>query len=74
MKRVEAGAQGDHKIARGYEACITYSSHWFPHEGFMRAVDDFLKEEKKIVSHSSKQIEFISPFKKGEKINGKKIK
>ena len=52
---------------------FTYSSHWFPHEGFMRAVDDFLKEEK-IVSHSSKQIEFISPFKKGEKINGKKIK
>ena len=74
LKRVEAGAQGDHKIARGYEACITYSSHWFPHEGFMRAVDNFLKEEKKIVSHSSKQIEFISPFKKGEKINGKKIK
>ena len=31
LKRVEAGAQGDHKIARGYEACITYSSHWFPH-------------------------------------------
>ena len=74
LKRVEAGAQGDHKIARGYEACITYSSHWFPHEGFMRAVDDFLKEEKKIVSHSSKQIDFISPFKKGEKINEKKIK
>jgi hypothetical protein len=33
----------------------------------MNAVDDFLKEEKKIVSHSSNQIEFISPFKKGEK-------
>ena len=72
LKRVEAGAQGDHKIARGYEACITYSSHWFPHKGFMNAVDDFLKEEKKIVSHSSKQIQFISPFKKGEKIDAKK--
>jgi len=39
----------------------------------MRAVDDFLKEEKRIVNHNSKQIDFISPFKKGEKINGKKI-
>ena len=66
LKRVEAGAQGDHKIARGYEGRITYSSHWFPHEGFMNAVDDFLKEEKKIVNHSSKQIQFISPFKKGD--------
>ena len=72
LKRVEAGAQGDHKIARGYEACITYSSHWFPHKGFMNAVDNFLKEEKKIVSHSSEQIQFISPFKKGEKIDAKK--
>jgi len=66
LKRVEAGAQGDHKIARGYEASITYSSHWFPHEGFMNAVEEFLKEEKKIVSYSSEQIQFISPFKKGE--------
>ena len=41
LKRVEAGAQGDHKIARGYEACITYSGHWFPHGGFMEAVDNF---------------------------------
>ena len=73
LKRVEAGAQGDHKIARGYEASITYSSHWFPHEGFMKAVDDFLKEEKKIVSYSSEQIKFISPFKKGEQLNAKKI-
>jgi predicted N-acyltransferase len=67
LKRVEAGAQGDHKIARGYEACLTYSSHWFTHQGFMTAVDNFLTEEKRIVSHSSKQIQFISPFKKGEK-------
>ncbi len=73
LKRVEAGAQGDHKIARGYEACITYSSHWFPHYGFMKAVDNFLKEEKKIVSEGSKQIQFISPFKKGENIDAKKI-
>ena len=67
LKRVEAGAQGDHKIARGYEPCTTYSSHWFPHEGFMNAVDQFLQEEKRIISHNSKQIQFFSPFKKGEK-------
>ncbi len=73
LKRVEAGAQGDHKIARGYEACITYSSHWFPHKGFMNAVHDFLEEEKKIVSQSSKQIHSISPFKKGEKTDAQEI-
>ena len=73
LKRVEAGAQGDHKIARGYEACITYSGHWFPHGGFMKAVDNFLTEEKKIVTQSSKQIQFISPFKKGENADAKKI-
>ena len=73
LKRVEAGAQGDHKIARGYEASKTYSGHWFPHEGFMNAVDNFLKEEKKIVTYSSEQIQFISPFKKGEKLSVKKI-
>jgi hypothetical protein len=38
----------------------------------MNAVDNFLKEEKKFVGHSSKQIQFISPFKKGEKIDAKK--
>ena len=43
------------------------------HEGFMNAVDNFLKEEKKIVAHSSEQIQFISPFKKGEQLNVKKI-
>jgi hypothetical protein len=39
----------------------------------MEAVDNFLREEKKIVSQSSKQIQFISPFKKGENIDAKKI-
>ena len=39
----------------------------------MNAVDNFLKEEKKIVSQSSKEIQFMSPFKKGEKIDAKEI-
>jgi predicted N-acyltransferase len=43
--RVEAGAQGDHKIARGYEPVLTRSSHAIAHLGFRRAVADFLKHE-----------------------------
>jgi|TARA_B100000927_G_scaffold126111_1_gene101772 acyl-CoA hydrolase len=39
----------------------------------MNAVDNFLKEEKKIVTYSSEQIQFISPFKKGEQLSVKKI-
>lgn len=45
MARVEAGAQGDHKIARGYEPVLTRSSHAIAHPGFRRAVADFLKHE-----------------------------
>ena len=67
LKRVEAGAQGDHKIARGYEACITYSSHWFPHKGFMNAVDDFLQEEKKLLAIAANKYSLSAHLKKEKK-------
>ncbi len=73
LARVEAGAQGDHKIARGYLPVTTYSSHWFSHEGFSKAVSNFLEEEKKLIKMHEQELNFISPFKKGENINEKKI-
>jgi predicted N-acyltransferase len=73
LNRVEAGAQGDHKIARGYLPSITYSSHWFSHSGFLAAVDNFLQEEKKMIRTHGDELEFLSPFKKGENLNDKKI-
>ncbi|MGL4440640.1 MAG: GNAT family N-acetyltransferase [Bosea sp. (in: a-proteobacteria)] len=46
LARVEAGAQGEHKIARGYEPVLTKSSHAIAHPGFKRAVSDFLEHER----------------------------
>jgi predicted N-acyltransferase len=46
LARVEAGAQGEHKIQRGYVPCPTYSAHWIAHAGLRRAVADFLEEER----------------------------
>jgi uncharacterized protein len=45
LARVEAGAQGDHKIARGYEPVLTRSSHAIAHPGLRRAIADFLEHE-----------------------------
>jgi hypothetical protein len=46
LSRVEAGAQGEHKIQRGYVPSETYSAHWIAHPGLRRAVADFLVEER----------------------------
>ena len=51
LARVEAGAQGDHKIARGYEPVLTRSSHAIAHPGFRRAVADFLQHETAQIDH-----------------------
>lgn len=45
LSTVEAGAQGEHKIQRGYMPVTTYSCHYLTDEGFRRAIDDFLVRE-----------------------------
>lgn len=45
LKTVEAGAQGEHKIQRGYLPVITYSCHYLKDEGFRAAIQDFLARE-----------------------------
>ena len=49
LKTIQAGAQGEHKLARGYEPVITPSVHFLPDAGFRRAVADFLEQEREAV-------------------------
>jgi uncharacterized protein len=64
MKVVEAGAQGEHKVARGYRPTTTYSAHWIPDTGFRRAVADYLKSERRQVAKDVEQLAEFMPFKK----------
>ena len=66
LKRVEAGAQGRHKIQRGYLPKPTYSAHWITHPGLRRAVADFLVEERAGVEAEMTALAGESPFRKGE--------
>ena len=63
MKRVEAGAQGEHKIARGYQPVTTYSAHWIADPGFRQGVADYLKRERRQVARDSAALAEILPFK-----------
>lgn len=64
MKRVEAGAQGEHKLARGYLPVATHSLHWFADEGFTQAVADYLKAERAAVDDEIEVLTSYGPFKK----------
>jgi uncharacterized protein len=64
LGRVEAGAQGQHKIQRGYLPCHTYSAHWIRDANFAAAVADFLKREARALEHNMMELEAeLSPFK-----------
>ncbi|MFN0041977.1 MAG: peptidogalycan biosysnthesis protein, partial [Alphaproteobacteria bacterium] len=65
LKRVEAGAQGPHKIQRGYLPVPTYSAHWIADPGFRRAVADYLARETRHVEHEIEEMNEYSPFKRG---------
>jgi predicted N-acyltransferase len=61
---VEAGAQGEHKLARGYRPTTTYSAHWIANLSFRRAVADFLDHERKDVARESTMLADFMPFRK----------
>jgi uncharacterized protein len=63
LKRVEAGAQGPHKIQRGYLPVPTYSAHWIPDPAFRRAVAHFLARERDMVEHKMEGLAEFSPFR-----------
>jgi hypothetical protein len=65
LKRVEAGAQGSHKIQRGYLPVPTYSAHWIRDPGFARAVADFVRRERRAIEGEMDELaETLSPFKR----------
>jgi uncharacterized protein len=66
LKRVEAGAQGRHKIQRGYTPRSTYSAHWITHSGLRRAVANFLLEERAGIEAEMACLAQESPFRKGD--------
>lgn len=63
---VEAGAQGGHKLARGYAPVTTYSTHWIAHPGLRHAIADYLEREREAVEQDQEYLIERTPFKKGE--------
>jgi predicted N-acyltransferase len=65
LARVEAGAQGEHKLARGYLPVPTYSAHWIPNPSFRRAVGNYLEEERRYVERAREQLTKYGPYRRG---------
>lgn len=63
LKTVEAGAQGEHKLARGYVPTPTYSAHWMGNTGFQSAVEDYLRRERAAVERDIEFLSTMTPFK-----------
>lgn len=66
LKRVEAGAQGEHKVARGYRPTTTYSAHWIADPSFRRAVAQYLDRERRQVSEDEETLAEYLPFRAGD--------
>ncbi|PCI77448.1 MAG: GNAT family N-acetyltransferase [SAR86 cluster bacterium] len=65
LKSFDSGAQGEHKIQRGFEPIITYSNHWIANEGFAQAINNFLDEERAHIEKYKAEASSLLPFKKG---------
>ncbi len=66
LSRVEAGAQGEHKLARGYEPTATHSAHYLVHQGLRGAVENFLTHERTAVDRNIEILDTYTPYKKDE--------
>jgi predicted N-acyltransferase len=64
LRQVEAGAQGEHKLARGYLPRTTHSAHYIPDPAFRRAVADYLKRERAYVAAAGQELGNLSPYRK----------
>lgn len=62
--RVEAGAQGEHKIQRGYLPAPTYSAHLIAHRGLSRAVAEFLEAERPAIQQHMAELATLSPYRR----------
>jgi len=63
LATVEAGAQGLHKVQRGYLPVYTYSAHWLANSQFSEAVGRFLRQEQAVVEEDARSIDEISPYR-----------
>ena len=66
LQRVEAGAQGEHKLARGYLPTPTWSAHYIAHPGLRQAVANFLDAERRAVVHEIDILSDYAPFRRGD--------
>jgi predicted N-acyltransferase len=64
LRRVEAGAQGEHKIQRGYLPVPTFSAHWIAHRGLRDGVEAFLHEERPVVLAEIEALRTLSPYRR----------
>jgi predicted N-acyltransferase len=64
LARVEAGAQGDHKLARGYVPVPIYSAHWIADRGLAKAVQRFLQEERCEMEAVRSELAAAAPYRK----------
>jgi len=63
VSTVQAGAQGEHKLGRGYEPVITRSAHFVPNPGFRRAIADFLVEERHAIAAEAEWLRRDLPYR-----------
>jgi predicted N-acyltransferase len=64
LPRVEAGAQGEHKLARGYLPTPTYSVHWIADKGFRKAVARYLEDERSYMAQEREALAEYGPYKR----------
>ncbi|MBB3949826.1 GNAT family N-acetyltransferase [Aureimonas jatrophae] len=66
LEVVEAGAQGEHKLARGYEPVMTHSAHYIANDGLRDAIDRYLTRERRDVERTQAILSEHTPFRRGE--------
>jgi predicted N-acyltransferase len=64
LARVEAGAQGEHKLSRGYRPVPTYSAHFLADPRLRAAVADYLEAERRAIAHEMAVLDGMAPFRK----------
>ncbi|MEO1205614.1 MAG: GNAT family N-acetyltransferase [Pseudomonadota bacterium] len=68
LPRVEAGAQGEHKLARGYIPTTTYSAHWIADSGLRGAIENYLRGERRHIEEIKEVLTDYAPYRKTEPI------
>lgn len=62
LRGFEAGAQGEHKVSRGFLPTLTWSAHWIEHPGFRSAITDFVRRERRAVEDYAAELSAHSPY------------